>query len=300
MGNIISSTTTPHPVIINRIDQQKDGVVKPSSSKENAKEKTFDGGADNGVVKRKRRKKGNLRSSSSSMANPKDAVGQPHKKIYSSFSSPSYYSSLADPEALTIDGGADNQQKDEVLKPSSSTENAKEKTFGGGAAKNAKEKTFGGGAAKNAKEKTFDGGADNQQKNAVVKPSSSTENAKEKKFDGGIYNPLKVEVVKQGDKKYVVISSSAASSMANAKENLPPIIQGLFFQGLFFQPRSLMLNEKVKLYRYPTMTIYLDDFKFVVIGAQFNSSEVIVIRSKHNNTGKTTFLRLLVCCLSMS
>jgi hypothetical protein len=287
MGNIISSTTTPHPVIINRIDQQKDGVVKPSSSKENAKEKTFDGGADNGVVKRKRRKKGNLRSSSSSMANPKDAVGQPHKKIYSSFSSPSYYSSLADPEALTIDGGADNQQKDEVLKPSSSTENAKEKTFDGG-------------AAKNAKEKTFDGGADNQQKNAVVKPSSSTENAKEKKFDGGIYNPLKVEVVKQGDKKYVVISSSAASSMANAKENLPPIIQGSFFQGSFFQPRSLMLNEKVKLYRYPTMTIYLDDFKFVVIGAQFNSSEVIVIRSKHNNTGKTTFLRLLVCCLSMS
>jgi translation initiation factor RLI1 len=50
-------------------------------------------------------------------------------------------------------------------------------------------------------------------------------------------------------------------------------------------------------YRYPTMTKTLGDFKLHVRGGEFTKSQIIVIQGL-KKTGKTTFLRMLVCIYS--
>lgn len=58
-------------------------------------------------------------------------------------------------------------------------------------------------------------------------------------------------------------------------------------------------GETYQSYNYPTMMKTRSGFKLSVMKGSFNDSQIIVLLGE-NGTGKTTFIRMLVCLLVLN
>lgn len=77
---------------------------------------------------------------------------------------------------------------------------------------------------------------------------------------------------------------------------MPIVITCFPFQVAETPQESAEEIETYARYKYPTMSKTQGNFKLKVVEGEFTDSQIIVMLGE-NGTGKTTFIRMLVCSL---